>query len=252
MKKLFFILLCLSVALTADAGPFMKNQSRGLPASGGAPSSLTFFWRCESATLDGTDDYSAGDTTASDANVTYTTDAVKMGTNGMDADGANHYSTFTSTSIINDAGGTISFWFYVNTWVDEAKLFQVWEGGSDYIFGRLDGTDEFQVYNYNASGPTNQQLTTTTANLVTGVWYFLEYSWDTSGNSHTLTISQTTRGDKADQTEDETLVAISSGTLYIGNATANAADMYIDGIMIFNEAGVNAYQYKDTAAYTDF
>ena len=25
---------------------------------------LRFFWRCESTTLDGTDDYSAGDTTA--------------------------------------------------------------------------------------------------------------------------------------------------------------------------------------------
>jgi hypothetical protein len=257
MKKLFFILLCLSVALTADAGPFMKNQSRGLPASGGAPLSLTFFWRMESGTLDGTHDYSAGDAVSDDFGVAYNTDAAKSGTNGADYDGAYHRSDFVdgdTSAVCGETAGTVAGWFRVIDYQDDGYLFNIYEDGSNLIYCRLDGTDEIRCALNNTSG--SNSITTPTADLSTNTWYFLEYSYDTVGDSHTLKISATTRGDMADVTEDETLYALDlsgAGALFrFGNHQSPTSDIHQDLWMIFNEADVNAFQYRNYTSYTDF
>jgi hypothetical protein len=74
---------------------------------------LTFFWRCEGTTLDGTDDYSAGDTTATAANsATINAAAALYGPSGvLTAASATSRYGFDPTSIVNKAVGSAAFSF---------------------------------------------------------------------------------------------------------------------------------------------
>ena len=68
---------------------------------------LTFFWRCESTTFSGTDDYSAGDDTptSTGAPAISSTQAF-VGTNSIFVDAVGENYNFASTSIWTDAPGS--------------------------------------------------------------------------------------------------------------------------------------------------
>src|SRR5688500_7419965 len=77
---------------------------------------LNFFWRCEGTTLDGTHDFSAGDTTATATNTpAISATAAKIGSNGALFDSGSDRYAFTPTSIISTTAGAVGFWLQFPT-----------------------------------------------------------------------------------------------------------------------------------------
>jgi hypothetical protein len=86
---------------------------------------LTFFWRCEGTTLDGTHDYSAGGTTATgSSSAAINATAARVGTNGVQAPTASDYYSLSATGIYGTTGAA-AFSLYVagGTWVADAVPF---------------------------------------------------------------------------------------------------------------------------------
>ena len=73
---------------------------------------LTFYWRCEGTTLDGTHDYSAGATTmtAIGGGESISATAAKIGSNGvLNTDGADYYYC-SPASIVTANEGSFGWW----------------------------------------------------------------------------------------------------------------------------------------------
>jgi hypothetical protein len=252
MKRWLFLLL-LTPAL-CFAGPF-SNYYRSMETSTSLPSDVLFFWTCESETL-GSDDYTAGDTTATqNDDVAINSDAAKTGTNGVDvddtgSDGLDRYSFDLDEDSINPDNGVIGFWFRVTTWSNNAGMFSGYLDSSNRLEIKLEGTTGIEVFF--GDGVNNNDISIT--GLSTGTWYFLEYIWDVAADSHTLKISTTTRGDQVDTTENETLDAISlaSASQYVGNSSSNAdGDFHLDLIMVSNDKTRNLFNWRTATKVSD-
>jgi hypothetical protein len=225
--------------------------------AGGAPASLTKFWRMEDANIDATHGYIAGsgDTSgAASGDAVFNTAANKAGTNGLDLPNDYDYVLFDSnvTDYIAEEQGTVAFWFRVTTWADGANLWYAYDDGSNLIRIRLNGTDEIQAGINHTSG--NSSITTS-EDLSTATWYWVEYTWDTSANTHSLKVWDTTdikENPTVDTTENETLYAITVVSEYYGTSGAPNADVHMDLCLIFNAYGVETYDYRDYTSYTDF
>lgn len=163
------------------------------PASGCDTTDKTFWWRLEGATLDGTLDHTAGDSTASLTGATIDAGDPKMGTNGLTSPGGstNTYALFNivSRDIASDVSGTASFWV---KWASGGTLpanetdFHILEVGSsssDKFTVSLvsDGSTGFKVRaKYRASGSDQATITSSGVEIVSGTYYHIRLQWDTS------------------------------------------------------------------------
>lgn len=205
---------------------------------------IVFWWRCEGTTL-GADDYSDGDTTAeSHGAVAINTDAVKIGTYGVDVPGDNDYYTFVvSNGDILPVGGAgrLSCWFYYNTWVDSSYLFYYTSSAATTDRLRIEMVSSNEILMRWVYDGTATTFSTTDANLSSGTWYYLEFEWDPSNNYMAIYVD----GDlKASNTTAITALP-NSGYWRIGNYNSTASDYYLDNITVSDDKDRNLYALRN-------
>lgn len=150
---------------------------------------ITFFWRCEGTTLDGTHDFSAGDTTATAANsVSITSGAARVGTNGVHVSGLADRYEFDCASIGTPSVGSFACSLKVTTWGDGSMIIGM-EGSNnkDHVQLFMSGTDELRL-NIRRNGGTSADLTTTAADIATGTWYGIVCRWDQAANDRRIEV----------------------------------------------------------------
>jgi len=147
---------------------------------------VTFFWRCEGTTLDGTDDSTAGDNTATaQSSVTLDAAAGLVGTNGILSDAVNRRFTFTPTSLISPTVGAAACLFRFPTTVAGAAqtlfFFRGAASANDCIFVDVAASQELRFAIRHVSAGL-VSLTTTAANLQAGLTYGVVVRWDQPNN----------------------------------------------------------------------
>lgn len=182
---------------------------------------LTFFWRCEDTTLDGTNDFTASDNTAT-ANSTpsISATAAKVGSNGILIDSSSDGYRFAPTSLIDRLVGSVAMWFqFPVTFVASGQTFFLSRGNAsanDFIaIGGGTGGDEVRLSISNAS-TTVVNLETSGASLAAGNWYFVTASWDQPNNDRKIAVYNSS-GTLIAQNED-------TSTAYDAPAALDAGD----------------------------
>jgi hypothetical protein len=143
---------------------------------------LTFFWRFQnSLTLDGTHDFTAGDSVATAVGTaTFNTTQSRDGYAGY-YDGPLDNHTFAPASILVRDQGSIAFWFRGSIWNDSAGLFRVYGTTNtdriDVAAMGSSGTGNIRV-RFARDGQVALSLTTTNSNFALGNWYFVVVKWD--------------------------------------------------------------------------
>ena len=226
VKKILCTLMMLAVLCSqSHAGVVYSGVVLGgaeAVTSDPTPTDITFFWTCESQTL-GASDYSAGDTTASDDQLT--TDAEKYGSYGVDCPDDWRRMDFTNDSdILIESEGTYAAWFYFNAFTQNgASIFSCEGAANDYkVIVQTTGAliQDFNS-NYNNTGYT----------LSTGQWYFIQFSWDAVADDFECKVDD----DATPYTDSDDLGSLTLTTLSVGNNTTNDCDFYIDNVMISND-----------------
>lgn len=141
---------------------------------------LTMFWRCEGTTLDATDDYSAGDTTATlNAGATLTAGAAKSGSLGLDCDGNTTSDVaFSSASIVNRMTGCVGMWFrWTGGWFDGSDIFR-YDGTNFYVSLWTQATSGRLGARYSITGQGQADALMAATSLVQNTWYFVVLRWD--------------------------------------------------------------------------
>lgn len=142
---------------------------------------ITFFWRCEGTTFDGTHDYSAGDSTPTSlGSPSIASAAAKVGSNGISGpvSATSHYA-FAAAGILGMVG-SVGWWFHNVAAIPASPSvfgFQVvGTDTTDLISVLVSGTYEIQFRN--AKAGTTSNLVSTAANLAADTWYGVIIRWD--------------------------------------------------------------------------
>lgn len=218
---------------------------------------LTFFWRCEGTTLDGTHDYSAGDTTATATGaVTIDAAGAKLGSNGIVTVNATDYYTFDSASIADIDQGAIGFWIQWKTAKPAAGLvtgFSIRDAATGFQALQLQtsGTDELRFQIRNSGGTLN--LITGAANLAIDTWYFVICRWHLSSDKRAIEVYNSA-GALVDSNEDlatdlSTYVPSAVDSIQLGNRSSDTNPMWMDSVMI---GSTYAEPLEDYLAYTSY
>jgi hypothetical protein len=222
---------------------------------------LLFFWRCEGTTLDGTHDYSAGDTTATlNSGALINTDAARFGTNGLDIPTASDTARFNAASIINGAEGSVALSVRFTTFASGRSLLMAFGTNVlDQIRIETTGTDdatgrELRVrHRTTAGGAENVVIATTAADLELNVWYGVVARWDTTADSLKLEIYNS---DGSLRTEVSSSSAITAQTdivnLWWGEDGAGAIDMHMDNLFIADTYEEPLEDFLDITSYTEY
>ena len=205
-------------------------------------SDILFWWRCEGWTM-GAGDHSHGDTTADHySGAVINTDAVKLGTNGFSIPTTYDSAEFaiSSSDIISSSIGRAGFWIYFTQWAASTQIFNAIHSG-----GRLrlytSGTSEL-TFDY---GATYKTVTSTTAALTTGVWYYIELIWNASNETQKIYVNSV---EKASNTEAKD-APTGSSLLRLGNDLGATGYFYMDNIVVSNDPTRNLYLLKDTDSF---
>ena len=211
-------------------------------------------WSSPTYTLDGTDEYSGGDTTCT-ANSSFapSADAVKSGTNGFDVPSSSDYCTFdpNQNEMINQAEGALGFWFYVNTWDNNAFIFKIdWDDNDDIMNCALSTNDELSC-RYESDG-SGINIVTDGASLTTGNWYFGVYKWDPA-NDIAWVYVYNSAGTLIDSASGDPPAAIDdtdgSEWFWLGNNSAETADIYIDQFIASDDYDRDIHALRDIDDY---
>lgn len=198
---------------------------------------LTFYWRCEGTTLDGTHDFTAGDSTATlNSAAAINTAAVRYGTNGLDCPTSSDNATFTvsTNDLANPAAGAMAAWVRITTWGSAATLLSATGStGNDFYVLMMTGTDELR-FSSKRNGGSTFNLDTTAANLATGNWYFVGFAWDQAANDRRIVVYDSNMSLIENRTDlttayDQPTDIIS---LRIGEGNVTASDTHIDNVFV--------------------
>lgn len=152
---------------------------------------LTFFWRCEGTTLDGTHDFTAGDNSAAAGagSPSISSTAARVGSNGVLIDDANEYYSFDPTSILSASVGAMACSFRFTTWLDGSTILKAFNTGASAsrIQVSMGVTDELQ-FNIRLDGGTTVTLSTTAANLTANNWYGVVIRWNQSASDRRIEV----------------------------------------------------------------
>jgi hypothetical protein len=234
---------------------------------------LTFFWRCEGATLDGTDDHSAGDTTATlVTGGAISAAAVRIGTNGLlrpasQVGGAN----FDSDSIFpgtiaapSDTVGAMGFSFYNVTAVPAAS--------GDLYGATFVGTTATNKINIQTGSGGNMRLvigsatsgsltlTTTGGAITANNWFGVVARWNIAADDRRIEIYNSS-GTLVDSIEDLTtdlaancpeeiksVAGWSCGKCVAGNTN----DIYFDNFFVGNTYDEPIQNKLTITSYTEY
>lgn len=200
---------------------------------------LTFFWRCESATLDGTDDYTAGTDTTGTANasVAINATAALVGSNGIQVTGASdHYRFDSENAVTNPSVGSVGFWVRVTSWAAPSSLITVL-GNPTSNSMVLENTGSAGAGNFILSFNATDTLTTTYGALDAGITYFVTFSWNQPASDRRIRI-YSSAGSLLHETEDTSTAFTAPANLAntdrmrFGEASGAALAMYMDNIFI--------------------
>ena len=233
---------------------------------------LTFFWRCESATLSGTDDLPGADTVAApNSGVAINSDRVKVGTNSMDCPTGNDYYLLennTPDMVLHATPYEMAngFWIYVNTWLAGAQLqnYVNQTTANNYMQFRLigaSGSGGIEL-NLRVQGGGNYTLNTGDKGLATGNWYFFQWDIDTANTTARLRVFNSSRVIIGSATVDTAVPAnafTDSGTAgeemdrcYFGEGGGGTVDLHIDNIFIANAYDEDLIGNANITSYTEY
>lgn len=204
---------------------------------------LRFFWRAEGETLSGTDDFSVGDTTATQqpaSGPAISATAALVGSNGVliDASGEHYRFDNTGTAIISPSAGSVGFWVRFQTWSTTATtLYARGASANDFIQINGTATNEIRLQIGNSVGPTTASLNTTAVNIANDTTYFLTASWDDTADLRRIcvydsggTLVEACTTSAAAFTGPADLNSTTS--LRIGDAAGATTAFYVDNIFV--------------------
>ncbi len=199
---------------------------------------LKFFWRFEGTTLDGTHDFTGGDSTATtNGSASLSATAARVGTNGglFPASGGHQFRFDTSTGIVDRLLGAVGFSFRVTTAPSGVQGILNISGsaGNNYVFEVVAG--EMRVTT-NLEGTGESSLITTAAGITTNLWYGILYRWDHVGNRRTIEVYNASNA-LIDSIVDNTAFTVpadlaASDGMRIGNTDGNDAVCHFDNLFI--------------------
>ncbi len=224
---------------------------------------LTFYHRFESQNLDGTHDFSAGDTTGAHNNSpTYDAVAAKVGTAGLLIDGVSERTTFAAASIMSPTAGSLAVWLQFPTAIptsDSATPF--------YIQG-TNANDYIRISSHSGGGASNRNFRLGIRNnggatsnvdlddneMAPGNWYFIVCTWDSV---------TPTRSISAYDSGGTLLDTVSSGSaftapadlinMHFGDVTGTTGTVYMKNAFV-GSATTDATDFitnRDIDSYTD-
>jgi hypothetical protein len=218
---------------------------------------LTFFWRAAGETLDGTDDYSAGDTTATVAGT------AAIGSNGIEAVDAADYYYLNPTSIAATAEGAAAFSIQFPSAVpasgyDFGIRFRD-SGGTNYMGSRTAGSSTGFAFRSAKAGATN---TTTTSGVTISIatWYSVVLRWDFVGDLMRIEVYDasgnllgTPGEDTASDTSDyEPTGPYSSSGFQIGNISSQNIACYLRNIFVADDYAEPLEDFLNITSYTQY
>lgn len=205
---------------------------------------LTFFWRAEGTTLDPTDDFSAGDTTATANNSpAISATGARVGSNGMVFDGVSERYDFNPASILTPGEGAVGGWFQfpsVFPGTGSANVFLVrGTNSNDYVRITTQSvvSERRLTFVIRNNGGSDLTLQMSAGNLTAGNWYFFVGRWNSSIDYRSIAAYDTTMtlvNETIDNTTDFTAnvpadFASTSG-LRLGDTTGTTGTLYIDNV----------------------
>ena len=216
-------------------------------ASSGYPDILTWFnaeGSVDGSTYTfGSSEYPTGTTGTLESAAAINTDAVLLGTYGLDC--PTNLDTLSIPIMGNDranpAEGCVCFSIFINAFTDATRLFGISVDGdaNNRIYASLedwgDGSRELRVvYEGNNS---ERNIYTTTDPLVTGVKHEVQIRWKLSTNLLEVFVN----ADAALVSDTTGLTALSAAVnlLDIGNWYGGTSDFYIDNFMLSNDSTRN-------------
>jgi hypothetical protein len=217
---------------------------------------ILLFARCEGSTLDGTHDYSPGDTSWTLNNASFTTTAPKVGSNSLaiTASGGQASLSISSQDLIQGDEGALGFWFRVATWQAGGDLITANNTGNETIRVYMTGTDELE-YRYRTVAGDNVAITTTAANIAVDTFYFVVARWHFANDDMALEVYNTDAGAVDHSVSNlNTGFGGTAGTLYsqlvVGTPGANISQAYFDNIMIGDTYAEPLQDYRMYTSYT--
>lgn len=236
---------------------------------------ITFFWRCESTTLDGTDDYSAGDTTATAVNspAISATQAYRGTYSVLKGSTVGGGYNFNPSSIFpgnvnspSTAVGSFGFAMYWDTDVYDTY------GSSLFRFRGTDANDMLGIYTA-ATGTTSAQniilrtrnatgglyeITTTGAAITPGNWFRIIGRFDYPNDDLRIEVWNEA-GTLVDSEESLTtdlstyIPAEVANLLVVGTGpTTSGGDAYFDNFIVSDEYNGVTPAMMQYSSYQDF
>jgi hypothetical protein len=231
---------------------------------------LRFFWRCESTTLDGTDDYSASDTTATaNGAVSLDAGASRVGTNGILVGGGGQHYRFDNTTIGNDltTEGSMAFSYRVTANPAGLADFGVilrGAGSNDYFKTRIvnsytgdAGTVRFVTRSSDTGGAEVSLNPSSGANaLADATWYGVVVRWDQVNSLRRLEVYDSA-GALIEAVENTSAfvapISFTSSTgIRIGEDSGFAVTAHIDNVFIADAYDEPLEDYLDITSYTEY
>lgn len=169
-----------------------------LLVTGQAHAALTWFWRAEGTTLDGTHDLANGSGTVTlNAAASISATAALVGSNGLWANGSAHQAQIDSTTAMFSAGeGAIGFLVRATAWVGGTVIMSVGSAFNQQYGAKLggsSGTGNVYCYVGDPDGPS-AQAATTVGNLAANVTYGVICRWNHAANTLRVEVYSTPTG----------------------------------------------------------
>lgn len=203
----------------------------------------TFFWRCEGTTLDGTDDFTAGDTTAASSGTpAIDSNAERVGTNGCLTNGVESFR-FDTASITNPAEASIGLSVrFVSAIQNGGKVFRLrGANDNDTIEILVVNSDELRLNIRNATGGLIT-LDTTAANITADNYFGVVIRYHCANDDRSISVYNSS--DVLIQTVSDTSTDLSA------NCPADLTQS--DGIRLGDTAGANTIHYDNLIIATTY
>jgi len=225
---------------------------------------LKFYWRCEGTTLDGTHDFTAGDTTASAGSAgAINSDAARFGTNGIDCPTASDNMNFavSGTDLVDPSVGSAAFSFRLVAFVSGQSMLNI-RGTStnDNITVTTLGTDdatgrELRLrYRSTSGGAENRTVDTTNANLAENTWYACVARWDATADLIRLEVYDAS-GTLIEGVTGSTSISVLTDVVgvYWGEVGAvGGSDLHVDNVFIADAYAEPLEDFLDITSYTAY
>lgn len=222
---------------------------------------LTFFWRCESATLDGTHDYTAfGATTPGETVGTpvYDSAAAKYGTNGLNIGTLDQerWSDGDPRDLLTNLEGAIGVWLRWPSTPVNADLMIYARGTTnfdDYVGIEVTG-DELRLQT-SRNGGSVMNLATTGVNLAANNWYFVKIAWKSSTNYRRIAVWNTSMSLIESVVDSSTDWSASLPTDVFGVRVGDASGTFIghiDNVFFADTFDEPFENWADIASYTEY